>query len=197
MKAKDLQLSFETFKHEFKLSKGVYKSGYMHPVLGPQSFHLTRIPQDNSETMRVINSDDDHHAIDTTFAPRDFHYKYAKRRAGRSLNVYHWLEYAIRTGRFTYFKDDTKYMKDQIRELLDRFAINYKEIGLGGPLTLFVHRLLICQPCDGTGIIKQKKSKANVDIIIDPTCVRCKGTRINPEAELIQLDERWEHFGEN
>ncbi len=193
MKAIDLKYKFEFFKHEFKADgKHVHRIGYNHKTEGLQSFeHHLNI--DGTENMIVYNGPTDRNWLVFDYISRKLQGQLPKGQADHIQPEYQMLEYCIRTGRFTSWRDGDADMNKLITRLLARFSIPYKIFNLGFGVTLFSHIDLACPECSGksTVIDAQYKSplahddKTQPRVIICPTC---KGTRLDPNKPLIELD---------
>ncbi len=194
MKAQELKYAFDTFKHEFKKTNGVYTFGYMHKTQGSQSFRLMVDPKDGTEIMTINNSPCDRNAITFHTTPRIFELNDSLGKLGRSKYEYHWVEYAVRTGRFTYFIEQNTEMKRQIRALMIRFGMVVDRFSMDDSIVLYIHPALVCGSCHGVKTKRIKPDPKTPSLIEDPTCIRCSGTLIDPNVDIKQLGGPWENF---
>jgi len=192
VKAADLKYKLEFFKHEFKADgKHVLRIGFNHKTEGLQSFeHHSNI--DGTENMVIFNGLEDRNRLVFDFISRKFLGQLSKGQIKHNKQEYQWLEYCIRTGRFTSWIDQDSVMKEAIAMLLVDFSIPHDTVNLGHRITLFCHLELLCPECAGKSKVvdAQYKSplahddKTKPRVIICPTC---NGSRIDLNKPLIEL----------
>lgn len=188
MLAKDVRYEWDTFKHEFKRRKGYYGISFMNQ--GVQVFHFNQTG--GKDALEINPKSHDQKALDITLMSREFHFRFASGAVGYPISKYCWLEYAIRTGRFTYHFEQNSKMKQYILALLHRFNISVVKVNTGGGW-LICHPALFCNPCNGSGIHTVPLSKTDVKRSIDSTCEYCDGFGMNSDIDITTLSG-WTNF---
>jgi len=198
MKAIALKYEFKTFKHMFKqLNTNMYSVGYAHPIHGLQSFNLLINKKTGSETLDISGPDAwDSNRLITLTASRIHHINELSGAVGQNPHRFHWLEFAVRTGKFTYIKEQRRDMKERITSLLSDFVPNFKRINLGDRMVLYYHPDLECDGCKGN---KPKTHPAyptnKPEAIYDDTCIVCNGTYLNPNVDIESING-WRNFND-
>jgi len=192
MLAKDFIYEWESFKHEFKRRKGYYGISFMNGIHGAQNFKFN--VTGGTETFVVANGDHDKNALSLTTCSKEFHIRFLEGTVGHSTDKYHWLEYAIRTGRFTHHSEQDMKMKKAIIALLNRFNIPYETYSSFGN-TLICHSKLYCHSCKGSGVRAVRLTKTDVKRSIDSTCDYCDGMAMDININIQSLPG-WGEFND-
>ena len=190
MLAKDLNYDWKTFKSLFKRRNGQLQCNYNHIELGHQAFKFNIT--DGEELLKINGNTFDQNSLLPSLMSAHSKRKFNTNSGGYPLTKYHWLEFAIRIGKFTYHDEADPGMAKLICNLLTRAQIQYKVILYTGG-RLIVHVELICNKCHGVGQKKYKPLKHDIDQTVWRSCISCDGMRIDIHKQLSAIDG-WEDF---